>query len=197
MRSSSNRAYGVTLVTGLLAATGVTVGVSKAWASATATIQGLPILHATVSGAELAPLAGALGVVLLASFGAVIATRGLVRRGLGVLIVAAAVVVLVSAVHPGAAHDALEAGLSAKGLSGGDGFETQSVGWRWLVLAASVLCVLAGGAVAAYGDQWATMGSRYDAPSADEPPAPNPDDELSEAEAWRAIDRGQDPTQSR
>lgn len=199
MARASRRGYGLTLVIGLLAATVVTVGTSKAWAAATVTIQGLPTLRASATGADMAPLVGALGVVLLAAFGVVIATRGLVRRGVGLLIVVVALVVLVAAVHPGGAHDALDAALSAKGLPRGHAFETQSAVWRWLVFAASVPCALAGAAVAAYGGHWATMGSRYDSPGAAGPiaAAPGPEAGLDEADAWRAIDQGQDPTQSR
>ena len=72
--------YGPTLVVGLAGALAMTVGVAKPWVTATARQSGLPQIEVTVSGASLAPLAGALGVVVLAAFGAVVATRGWVRR---------------------------------------------------------------------------------------------------------------------
>lgn len=189
------RGYGQTLVVGLLAATAVTVAVSRPWISATANVDGLPTLTATVSGADVAPVAGALGVVLLAAFGAVVATRGRVRRALGVLIVAAGATVLVAAVAPGGSSDLVQSGLSAKGWSGG-AYATDTVLWRWVAEAGAGTCILAGAMVVRFGHRWATMGSRYDAPAAPGVPADAAHGDLSEAELWQAIDRGHDPTQT-
>lgn len=190
--------YGPALLLGLLGAVAMTVGVARPWAAATANQRGVPPIEATVTGADLIPLAGALGVVVLAAFGAVIATRGWVRRGLGVLILAASVVVLVSAIHPAGAGHALEEGLSNKGWTGGD-YTTSSPAWRWVVLAASVVCALAGAAVARLGGRWSTMGKEYDAPARSEPANDSTaasSGAMSEAEVWREIDQGRDPTQT-
>jgi uncharacterized membrane protein (TIGR02234 family) len=190
------RVYAQTLVVGLVSAGAVSVGVSRPWVSATANVTGLPVIHATVDGADLAPLAGALGFVLLASFGAVIATRGWVRRGLGVLVVVAALVVLAAAVHPGETGTALEQGLSAKGWSGGP-YETSTSAWRLLVGLGSLGCLVAGLLVARFGGSWASMGARYDAPGSTAPQAAgSPEAELTETDLWRSIDSGHDPTQS-
>jgi hypothetical protein len=40
---------------------------------------------------------------------------------------------------------------------------------------------------------WPEMGSRYDAPGAAPTPPPDPA-EMDEADLWRAIDQGRDPT---
>lgn len=189
--------YAPTLVLGLLGAVALTVGVSKPWLTATAKQSSLPTLHAEVTGADLAPIAGALGFVVLAAFGAVIATRGWVRRALGVLIVVAAAVVLVAAIDPPGGTDSLRDGLTAKGWTSGS-FDTATTWWRWLTIVGAIVCILAGLAVAAYGGRWATMGSTYDAPhprpAADVVP---PAEDLSEAELWREIDQGRDPTRRR
>jgi uncharacterized membrane protein (TIGR02234 family) len=132
--------------------------------------------------------------VLLASFGAVIATRGWVRRGVGALIVACSAVVVVAAVTAGSSTDLLESSLSARGWSGGD-YDRGVAVWRWVVVVAATLCLLAGIAVVRYASRWPTMGSRYDAPAASEP-AVRPSDAWSEADVWKAIDRGHDPTQT-
>lgn len=186
--------YGPVLLVGLLGAVGLTVGASHPWITATSTVSGMPTIHASASGSDLAPLAGALGVVVLAAFGAVVATRGWVRRGLGAAIVLASIVVLVSVVRPSGASDVLTSGLSAKGWSGG-GYETAAQAWRWLMLVAAVATAAAGAATAAYGGEWAVMGSRYDAPSGGGPSAARPSEELSETDVWQAIDQGRDPTQ--
>lgn len=187
--------YGQTLVLGLVAAVATTVGVSRPWVSATATVQGLPTIHAQVDGTDLAPLAGALGFVLLAAFGAVVATRGPMRRGLGWLVVVCAVAVVVAVVHPGDPARAVEQGLSAKGWSGGS-YQTGTSAWRWVVGAGGAGCALAGALVARFGSSWATMSTRYDAPVADgqRPGAEAVDP--TEADLWHSIDRGHDPTQT-
>lgn len=159
--------------------------------------RGVPTIEASASGADIVPLAGALGVVVLAAFGAVVATRGLARRALGVLIMVAAASIVAAALSTGSAGPQLEAGLSARGWSGGS-YSTADQPWRWVALIAAVLCVVAGAAVAAYGPSWATMGLRYDAPSSDaglrEPTRGA--EGMSEADVWHEIDRGRDPTQS-
>jgi uncharacterized membrane protein (TIGR02234 family) len=193
-RANPRRLYLPALAVGLLGSLGVTVGSAHPWVSATSSVRNLPTLHASASGADLAPLAGALGVVLLAAFGAVIATRGWVRRGLGAAIVVAAAVVLMSVIHPGAAGDVLRSGLSAKGWSGGT-YDTESQPWRWLVLLCACLTGVAGAATFRYGGQWAVMGDRYDAPQAAPSVAAKPAEELTENDVWEAINHGRDPTQ--
>ncbi|MDX6308222.1 MAG: hypothetical protein QOI06_1268 [Nocardioidaceae bacterium] len=198
-RGSGRRLYGPALIVGLLGATGVTVGASRPWISATATTRGLPTIHASASGADLAPLAGALGVVLLAAFGAIVATRGWVRRCLGAAILVASVGVLVAVIDASGSAGILTSALSAKGWSGDGGYRTSTQVWRWLVVASALGTALAGAATAAYGDQWAVMGSRYDAPrapGAGEAATTKSDEELSETDVWQAIDQGRDPTQA-
>lgn len=192
------RRYGPTLVLGLLGSIGVVVGASRSWASASATVPGLPTMHATVSGTDLAPVVGAFGVAMLAAFGAVIATRGWVRRGLGIAVFVASLVIVVEALHPGGSTQALRDGLSAKGWTGGP-FATSTSSWRWLVLVAAIVTAAAGLATARFGAQWAVMGARYDAPTGSTAPARRAPRSASgaepdETEVWHAIDRGDDPT---
>ncbi len=196
-----HRAYGFAVLVGLLSAVAVTTGVSRPWYEASATVKNLPRLEAAATGSELLPVAGALGLVLMASFGAVIATRGWWRRGLGLLIVVGAVVVLVAAARPGTTDQVLRADLAARGWPGG-GYDTSVTPWRWLVLAGSAGCLAAGAAVARFGAQWPTMGQRYDAPplsadsaAADESFPAEVDRSLTQEQLWRALDQGRDPTQ--
>ncbi len=191
--------YGPTLVVGLVGALAVTVGVAKPWVTATARVPGLPTIEASVTGADLAPLAGALGLVVLAGFGAVIATRGWVRRVVGILVVAAAAVVLVTTIHPPGATGTLEDGLAAKGWNSG-AYSTNVDAWRWVSLAGALISVAAGAAISRYASRWATMGQEYDAPTRNAAATSGADGEstemaeLSEADVWREIDRGRDPT---
>jgi uncharacterized membrane protein (TIGR02234 family) len=191
---SGARAYGLTLVGGLVSAAAVSVGMSRPWVNATADVAGLPVIHGSVDGADVAPLAGALGFVLLAAVGAVIATRGWVRRGLGVLVVGCAAVVLAAAVHPGATSSALEQSLSAKGWSGGPYDATVSA-WRGLAGAGALGCLLTGALLARFGGSWPSMGARYDAPGTAPPSDAYPQAQPTETDLWRSIDSGHDPTQ--
>jgi uncharacterized membrane protein (TIGR02234 family) len=194
LRDRARQFYAPALLAGLLGGVGITVGAARPWAGATSTQPDLPVVSASATGTDLAPVAGALGLVLLAAFGAVIATRGWVRRALGVLILVASVVVLVAVIVPGGATDLLRSGLAAKGWSGG-GYTTSTSWWRWLVLVSSLVTAAAGLATAAYGDRWAVMGSRYDAPAEQRSGADQPAEALSESQVWQAIDQGRDPTQ--
>ncbi len=200
-RGASRRGYAAALLTGLLSAAAVTLGVARPWYEASATSTVLPELAAVATGADLVPLAGALGVVLLAAFGAVLATRGWLRRGLGLLIVAAAVAVLVAVVDPGDTGQLLRERLSARGWSGGH-YETAVTAWRWLSLFGAVGCITAGAAVAWFGARWPTMGQRYDAPDPVPGSTAGGDDRGAEADGsassedlWRALDQGRDPTE--
>lgn len=192
------RGYAATLVVGLLSATVASVGLARPWITATAEQEGLPLIQTSVTGVEVAALAGALGVVVLASFGAVIATRGWVRRSLGALIVLSSAVIAYSTLRPPSGIDQVEGGLSALGWAGG-AYDMATTPWRWLTLAAASLCMAAGVAVIARGHRWATMGSRYDAPvslAGEAAVARGADGrDLTEADVWQAIDRGRDPTQ--
>lgn len=199
---AASRAYAAALVGGLSCAAGVAVGVTRPWYEASATVRNLPRLEASATGSALEPLAGALGVVLLASFGAVIATRGNVRRAVGVLIVVCAIVVLVAAAHPSGSEQALREGLSARGWSGGS-YSVSGNPWRWLVLLCSAGCLAAGAAVARYGAGWPTLGQRYEAPAqlADSANVSesvqddaDADASLTDEQLWRALDGGHDPT---
>jgi uncharacterized membrane protein (TIGR02234 family) len=185
--------YGPTLLVGLLGGIGVAVGASRPWATATSQQAGLPAIHATASGTDLAPVAGALGFVLLGAFGAVIATRGWGRRTLGALVAVVSIVVLVAALVPGGSTDVLRSGLSAKGWSGGP-YTTSTQLWRWIVVISALATAAAGSLTARYGDRWAVMGARYDAPGEAGVVESRPAGDLSEAEVWRAIDQGRDPT---
>jgi uncharacterized membrane protein (TIGR02234 family) len=172
----------------------VAVGVSRPWLTATATVTGLPVISGSVDGADVAPLAGALGFVLLAGLGAVVATRGWARRGVGVLIVVAAVVVLVAAVHPGDTHRSIEQALSAKGWSGGP-YDTSVAWWRVLTGLGACGCLAAGALVARFGGSWAAMGARYEAPGPSVAATPGVSVAPTETDLWRSIDSGHDPTQ--
>lgn len=124
------------------------------------------------------PLAGALALVALVGWAAMLVVRGGLRRLLAGLVLLADVAVVVTLV------------------TGRETLSEQSSGpytaWYWVAVGASVLLLGLAAVALRRAPEWPAMGSRYDAPGAK--PPPEPDDDRS---AWRALDEGRDPTDPR
>jgi uncharacterized membrane protein (TIGR02234 family) len=160
----------------------------------------LPPATEALTGSQAAALVPACGLLLLAAAVAVIAVRGLGRSVVGLLVAAAGGVLGWSGLR------ALTGGLGvgAADLDGvvglGNARVTSSVvaPWPALTLAAGVLAVLVGLLVVLRGRLWPGMGRRYErtgtagAPSA-RPARPETPEDRHQA-AWKALDRGEDPT---
>ncbi len=158
------------------------------------------------------PLAAALGLVCLAAWGALLVTRGRLRRALAGLAALAAAGVLAAwawawgTVPATLADDA--AALGAADVS------THATGWYALAGAGALVALGAAVAGVSLAPGWPEMGRRYDAPATaaaltqDRPaperpvqnrPAPDrpgqdADEEVSGRDLWRALDEGRDPT---
>lgn len=154
----------------------------------------LPPVESTVSGTDAAPLVAAAGLVLLAGAVALLAVRALGRVVVGLLVATAGAVLAWSGVR------AVVAGVPADDVGGGTGDATVDGVLAWPVLAAvaGVLGVAVGLLVALRGRRWPAMGRRYErgvggtAPAA-AARAPVSDEDRAQA-AWKALDRGEDPT---
>ncbi|GIG62773.1 hypothetical protein Lfu02_71450 [Longispora fulva] len=124
----------------------------------------LPVERVAHSGAQNTPWLTAAAVVAMAGAGALLATRGLGRRLVGVLLVLAGLGVLAASGYglaaEGAARLLLPAGNALSGL---------------------VLCA-AGVVAVRFGAGWPTMGARYERGSE------------QKDDMWSALDRGEDPT---
>jgi uncharacterized membrane protein (TIGR02234 family) len=71
-----------------------------------------------------------------------------------------------------------------------------SAGWPLLALLAGLLAVAAGLLTVLRGRSWPGMGRRYERTAAAAPAAARPrTDEDRALDAWRALDRGEDPTE--
>jgi tryptophan-associated transmembrane protein len=144
-----------------------------------------------VSGRTLEPAVAALGVVALAGVVAVLATRGVARRLVGVALAGAALAMAwpaVAGLRTVSAQRARSLVSDARTAAGLDPAHPPQVAahlvWPVLTLLCA-LAVLAGGiAVALWGDRWLVMSARYEAP------APQP----THATLWSDLDRGHDPT---
>ncbi|MFY1699260.1 Trp biosynthesis-associated membrane protein [Solwaraspora sp. WMMA2101] len=170
----------------------------QAWAvEVTVRPEPLPAVEVVRTGADVLPWLPALALVGLAGAGAVLASRGVVRRLIGALLAAVGVAVLAGAA-------AVLVGVTPVARSAA---ETASTAPHWPVLAmAGALLSAAGGLTTVLrSGGWPAMGARYErtAPGATAPGAtatrpavdrPEASVPKSTLDTWAALDRGEDPT---
>lgn len=171
----------------------------QAWARVSVVRQlPLPPLDLALTGSQAAPLVPATGLVLLAAGLALLALRGAGRIAAGLLMAVAGGVLGWSGLR------ALTGGLGdastrLPGVGRGAGPVTVSVAAAWpvLTLLAGLLGIAAGLLVVLRGRGWPGMGRRYERDGAAPPSTPpaRTDEERAQA-AWRALDRGEDPTEA-
>ena len=164
----------------------------QTWATVTVTRPApLPPVTEALTGSALAPPATASGLLLLAAAVAVLAVRGGGRVVVGALVVAAGLVLGWSGAR--VLVSGPDAGPTAPGESVGTDL---SAGWPVLCLVAAVVAVVAGLLVVVRGRRWPGMGRRYERTPGVAAPAPARarTDEDRALDAWRALDRGDDPT---
>jgi hypothetical protein len=145
------------------------------------TVRPAPLAPARVprTGGELLPWLPALALVGLAGTGAVPATRGLLRRLVGVVLALA--------------------GLGL-GLAAGAGLRLGTVGapagWPALCLLGGLLLLTGGGTTVLSGHRWPAMGARYERRRAQRSggAATASGQGRGATEVWDALDRGEDPT---
>ena len=143
------------------------------------------------------PLAGALSFVLLAGWGVLLVTRGVVRRIFAVVGVLASLGLAASVVY---ALVALPDDVAGRFPGAGVQVSTGFSAWLWAGVVAVLVSLVATVLAVRLVPAWPEMGRRYDAPGdprgAAAPARPvDPDDpEAGNLELWKAIDEGQDPT---
>jgi uncharacterized membrane protein (TIGR02234 family) len=177
---------------------------SQPWADVTITREApLPPTSEVLTGSQAAPLVAACGLLLLAAAVAVIAVRGVARVAVGLLVAVAAGALGWSGLRGATGALRLDASdvTSAVGLGRAQVTSDPVVGWAALALVAGALGVLAGLLVVLRGRRWPGMGRRYErtatagpqTPSPARPARPETDEDRHQA-AWKALDRGDDPT---
>jgi uncharacterized membrane protein (TIGR02234 family) len=156
-------------------------GITRTWAVQVTARPGLSDLRTERTGTDVAPWVIGLALVALAGGGALLATRGTVRRVLGALLALAGAGVAAGAV-------AGRAGLAVGSAGAG--------GTLWpVVCAVGGLLVLTGGVTAVrHGHEWPGMGARYERRPQQTPAVPADDQRVDTRAAWDALDRGDDPT---
>jgi uncharacterized membrane protein (TIGR02234 family) len=223
--TSPKRQYGYALLAGAVGAGLVLLAMRAQWAQAVFTPQKpLTAEVVNVSGTDLVPLAGALALAALAGLVAVIATRGVARRAVGVLLalfgagagaavlttVTAATVLSVAAgkvASPESAALSGAAGSTTSGSSsGGAVVVSGSAGhaimtgapWHVAVIVGALLIFAAGLVTALRGQDWPVMSTRYDAPGARAEAAAGAGKPARAADAasmWESLNGGEDPTE--
>jgi uncharacterized membrane protein (TIGR02234 family) len=187
-RKSGRRTFGPVVLLGLATAAMAAVASAKPWIGSTSG-GGDASLTALDAGTRY-PLASAVSLVLLASWGVLLVTRGRVRRVFAVVALVAAVglVVCVVAAHTTLPDSAASSFDQLMGRSQDQGF----TGWFWTAAVSSVLAVVPAALAVRLVPTWPEMGSRYDAPATREQAAePEP---TGEQDLWKALDEGRDPT---
>ncbi len=162
----------------------------QAWSTVTVTRRPpLPPVTEVLTGSALAPLVPAAGLLLLAAAVAVLAVRGAGRAAVGVLVVLAGAALAWSGLQ------VLTGGADPGTAAPGERRTVElAAAWPVLVLVAAVLAVAAGGLVLVRGRSWPGMGRRYERGPGAAPARPRTDEDRA-LDAWRALDRGDDPTE--
>jgi uncharacterized membrane protein (TIGR02234 family) len=184
---SGRRPLGLAITT--IAAGGLLVLLTggRVWARASQpSLVGSGHVALSATGHQVAPAIPALALALLTLAAAVLAARGALRRVVGVVVVfVGATTIGVTLKAVGQVSQALERReVGATGLA----VHASANGWWVLALIGGLLATAAGALTVLRGNHWAALGARYDAPTAP-PRATDP-----AADAWAALDRGEDPT---
>lgn len=186
------------MLVGLAASGAAAVAGTRSWIDF-----GSPAAEAMAAIARVpdqAPVPGSLALVALAGFGTLLVTRGRVRPFLAAATALAATLTVVSVAlaAPRLVEQARADFASLGAESGGVGLNA----WPGVAGVAATLALVA--AVFAFREApgWPEMGRRYDAPvapaAADSPRAPDTTPGIPETteDWWRAIDAGDDPTET-
>ena len=189
------RTFGPVVLLGLAAAGLASVSASHPWLGGGVTATDTTSTLAVSFDPAESPLAAALGLVLLATWGVLLVTRGVFRRAVAWLGAAAAVgYAVTTAVAPWQLRSAVEE--VTRATTGTVERDLNVTAWWWAALAAAVLACLTSGAAALWVRHWPEMGTKYDAPTGGRAAtavenATVPTDNI---DIWKALDEGRDPT---
>lgn len=178
--------FGPTVLAGLATAAATAVASNQTWFTATPAEPG--VVYAELDTGAQVPLALTLSLVVLAAWGVLLVTRRVVRRGVAVLALLAALgAAAATALGRRTATDALRQDFREIGATA----VVDVSWWWWLAVVTSVLAVLPAAVAVRRVAAWPEMGSRYDAPVAQ---GAERLEDPSSLDLWKAIDEGRDPT---
>ena len=168
----------------------------KTWTRGTAGGAGQTLsVHA--AGSQTTALPGALALVGLASLVAVFAVRRFGRHTVAALLALSGAGAAVTALARRGDHGALDAAAAtATGLTHATASHASVTAWPLVTVAGGVLMLVAGLLALRHGPRWPAMSSRYDrgdGRARTRTPAPVDPDRAEDL--WKALDRGEDPTE--
>jgi uncharacterized membrane protein (TIGR02234 family) len=188
--------FAAALLLDLVGAAGALLVASQHWQTITwRRTAPLPDVTREVSGRTIDAGPTALALVALAGVVAVLATRGLVRRIIGVVVALAGLGLIWRSLM---SADAVSAS-RAREIVGAPYFdigfpppftqvETHAL-WPVLTVVCGALVAVAGALIAWRGHRWQVMSARYETP-----PTQESDPAKTAATLWTKLDRGEDPT---
>ena len=195
-RRTAYRALAAALVAGVVGASLVLLAAGKTWVRGVTGGAG-QVLSVHASGSQTTALPGALALVGLASLVAVFAVRRIGRYAVAALLTLSGIGVAATALTRRTDHGALNAAAAtATGLTHATARHASATGWPLVAVAGGVLMLVAGLLALRYGPRWPAMSSRYDrgdGPARTRTPAPVDPDRAEDL--WKALDRGEDPTE--
>ncbi|MCP9960644.1 TIGR02234 family membrane protein [Streptomyces somaliensis DSM 40738] len=193
---SGRRSLAAALSLGALGAAAVLLASGRTWTEGRVTgVGGTVALEA--AGGDVTGVPAALAVVGLAALVAVLATRGAGRRVVALLLAlsgAGAAAAALLGADGGTALD--ERAARTTGDTAARATDLAQTAWPYVTAAAALLILAAGLIALRYGRTWPAMSGRYErdggprtrtARRAGDPDRPE--------ELWKALDRGEDPTE--
>ena len=197
------RSLALMLLCAVLGASVALLAAGRTWARGEVSFQ-QTVLHVSATGSQTTGVPSALALVALASAVAVFAVRGFGRRLLGTLLAFAGAGLVAVCVTAGTGSAELNRrAAAAVGLSSATAGQVTHTVWPWVAAAGGVLLLVAGVLVVTRGRDWPGMSSRYEAPErrrvvgpgAAAAAGPARTREQTPADVWKALDRGEDPTE--
>lgn len=190
---SKRKTFAPVLLLGVAAGALSAVASAKSWA-ALGKADSAQVATWVGSSGQL-PLASALSLAALASWGALLVSRGRWRRWIALVGLAIALGSVITAIvgyskAPNDLRHAVANSVGANVLSGSPGL----TGWYWTALVADVLVAVALVFAVRDAPAWPTMSSRYDSPTGARPNRSKPERPQTSLDVWKALDEGDDPT---
>lgn len=194
--NGGRRSLAAALLLGALGATVVLLASGQTWTRGTVTATG-GNFSLDAAGGEVTGAPTALAIVGLAALVAVLAARGLGRRLVALLLALSGAGAALAAFLGGSDSTALDA--EAARTTGDTAARVEALtqtAWPSVAGTAALLILAAGLIALRYGTTWPTMSGRYErdgGPRARGPRRQTTDPDRPE-DLWKALDRGEDPT---
>ncbi|MEU9999461.1 TIGR02234 family membrane protein [Streptomyces sp. NPDC050848] len=190
------RSLAAALLLGALGATVVLLSAGQIWAQGTASVGGgtVPV---EADGGAVTGVPTALAIVGLAALVAVFAVRRAGRTLVSGLLALSGAGAAAAAFLGASDSDALDA--EAARISGDTAATVAGLthtAWPYVTAGGALLILIAGLLALRYGTSWPAMGGRYERAAAPRAGRPAPRTAATDRpeDLWKALDRGEDPT---